>query len=594
MVICISSSTAERFHKRFHEVRPVVSGVGDPLGVPGTSAPIAAAYVLVPSGGDPRKNLSQRSPHWRSAPPPTTTTYAWWQSGTSRTSERDAAIEFARMVGLPDGAVIVLGHVDDDDSTACIAGQGSDRAVVCRGLLDPCRRGCAACRASRCVDVPVHRSCWVRVGGWCRRKMWLGLLRASAARWRIACSRRQPAVPPERPRRTAAVSARLEAVFAKLLAENDQPDQAPEAEPWAQPHVAGRGPGRTSPWPRRSHLWPAAWPTTPRSSWSVSSALSLTSRCTRPTPMLPCPRRPVQGSATHRGRVPGPRLRCRALRGGQQPLPRTCTGVPRRVRRHVPRPRQPHGRGVRRLAGAAARRPSCSRRPAARYSCQLDTCSPTSTRWRTSAMARLPGRRSAHRARARSGRPNHRETGVTPMSCRSCPTTCLPKTCGARGTQRSKEACGLDPGSPRRDVRAGRRRTKAADVLIDALRGSVMGCGLPPALRRPTPSTRAPGAAPVGHGAGCRRPHAGSMAGWIVPRSSAGSSASTSPCSCAPARCCPSAAPWRTASCTERRRSPMPGLPRRWQRLPTSPAGRSGLSPLLLAEAIVDHGGLWH
>ena len=45
---------------------------------------------------------------------------------------------------------------------------------------------------------------------------------------------------------------------------------------------------------------------------------------------------------------------------------------------------------------------------------QLSTCSPTSTRWRTSATARLPGRRSADRARARSGRPDHSETGVTP------------------------------------------------------------------------------------------------------------------------------------------------------------------------------------
>ena len=72
--------------------------------------------------------------------------------------------------------------------------------------------------------------------------MWLGLLRASRT------LEESPALVAHQQSHLsdlaapAAVSARLEAVFTELLAENDQPEQAPEAEPWAQPHVAGRGP----------------------------------------------------------------------------------------------------------------------------------------------------------------------------------------------------------------------------------------------------------------------------------------------------------------------------------------------------------------
>lgn len=231
--LCISATTARGLAERAPGVRAVVSGVGDPLDAPPGRPPGAGPpYVLAPSGSDPRKNLLATIAavaRYRASHP------GGGDLGVVATGRiegilRDGVDEFARSLGLPDGTVSLPDHVDEGELDRLY--RGAVAVVVpsfAEGFSIPVaeavRRGVPVVAS----DIAVHRE--VLGEGW-----WLvpaddvealagALARALDGAPALVATQRAHLGDLAAPE---AVSARLEAVLGEQLAPTDD---APELRP---------------------------------------------------------------------------------------------------------------------------------------------------------------------------------------------------------------------------------------------------------------------------------------------------------------------------------------------------------------------------
>lgn len=257
--LCISATTARALAERAPGVRPVVSGVGDPLDAPperalGASAP-AFPYVLAPSGSDPRKNLLAAVAavaRYRATHPGGRSDLGVVAAGRIEGILRDGVVEFSRVLGLPDTAVSLPDHVDDEELDRLY--RGAVAVVVpsfAEGFSIPVAEAVRRHAPVVASDIAVHRE--VLGEGW-----WLvppGDVEALAAALARALGE-APALSAAQEAHLGdlaapeAVSARLKAVFAELLA---LPDGAPDRVAEPRPHPSR---GRAGPRPKLAVVSP--------------------------------------------------------------------------------------------------------------------------------------------------------------------------------------------------------------------------------------------------------------------------------------------------------------------------------------------------